>query len=130
MGMAAATPGCAARPWALRSNAFSVQTLPKVRRTQVAQEVYQHTFPNGLTLLGERMDDVRSAALNFLVPAGYVFDPDDHPGLASVLSEWIVRGAGSRDSRQLTLALDNLGLDRSESVGSIHTRFWAATLAT
>jgi predicted Zn-dependent peptidase len=75
------------------------------------------------------MEDVRSAALNFLVPAGYVFDPDDHLGLASVLTEWIVRGAGSRDSRQLTLALDNLGLDRSENVGSVHIRFWGATLA-
>jgi predicted Zn-dependent peptidase len=95
----------------------------------VAQEVYHHTFPNGLTLLAERMEDVRSAALNFMVPAGYVFDPQEHPGLASVLSEWIVRGAGKRDNRQLTLALDNLGLDRSESVGSIHTRFWGATLA-
>ena len=33
------------------------------------QEVYQHTFDNGLTLLAERMEHVRSAALNFLVPA-------------------------------------------------------------
>src|SRR6185437_1440804 len=39
------------------------------------------------------------------------------------------RGAGSRDSRQLTLALDNLGVDRSESVGLMHTRFWGATVA-
>ena len=41
----------------------------------------------------------------------------------------ITRGAGSRDSRELTLALDNLGLDRDESVGSLHMRFWGATLA-
>src|SRR4029079_5091721 len=34
-----------------------------------------------------------------------------------------------RDSRELTLALDNLGLDRSESVGSLHMRFYGATLA-
>ena len=93
------------------------------------QDVYQHTFPNGLTLLAERMEHVRSAALNVLVPAGCVYDPPgptrprgharrpDHP-----------RG-GDRDSRELTLALDNLGLDRSESVGSLHTRFYGATLA-
>ena len=29
----------------------------------------------------------------------------------------------------LTLALDSLGLDRDESAGVIHTRFWAATVA-
>ncbi len=88
------------------------------RIRDVAQEVYQHTFANGLTLLAERMEHVRSAALNFLVPAGCVYDPPDHLGIASVLSDLITRGAGDRDSRELTLALDNLGLDRDESVGS------------
>ena len=41
------------------------------------QEVYQHTFANGLTLLAERMEHVRSAAFNFLVPAGCVYDPPE-----------------------------------------------------
>jgi predicted Zn-dependent peptidase len=96
---------------------------------RVAQDVYQHTFANGLTLLAERMEHVRSAALNFLVPAGCVYDPADHPGTASVLSDLITRGAGERNSRELALALDNLGVDRDESVGSMHMRFWGATLA-
>jgi predicted Zn-dependent peptidase len=95
----------------------------------VQPEVYQHTFANGLTLLAERMEHVRSAALNFLVPAGCVYDPPGQLGIAAVLADLITRGAGSRDSRELTLALDNLGLDRSESVGLMHTRFWGATVA-
>ena len=41
----------------------------------------------------------------------------------------ITRGAGNRNSRELSLALDNLGLDRDESVGQINLRFWGATLA-
>src|SRR5215467_12758098 len=95
----------------------------------VAQEVYQHAFDNGLTLLAERMEHVRSAALNFLVPAGCAYDPQPHRGIASVLSDLITRGAGDRDSRELSLALDNLGVDRDESVGTLHMRFWGATLA-
>jgi predicted Zn-dependent peptidase len=75
------------------------------------------------------MDYVRSAALNVLVPAGCVYDPPRHPGLASVLSDMIMRGAGTRSSRDITLALDNLGVDRDLSVGSLHMRFWGATLA-
>ena len=94
------------------------------------QQVSQHTFANGLTLLAERMEHVRSAALNVLVPAGCVYDPPGYLGLASVLSDLITRGAGKRDSRELTLALDNLGLDRDESVGSMQMRFWGATLAS
>jgi predicted Zn-dependent peptidase len=95
----------------------------------VAQEVYHHTLANGLTLLAERMPYVRSAAVNFLVPAGCAYDPPEHLGIASVLSDLITRGAGPLASRELTLALDNLGLDRDESVGAIHMRFWGATLA-
>jgi predicted Zn-dependent peptidase len=95
----------------------------------VPQEVYQHVFANGLTLLAERMEHVRSAALNFLVPAGCVYDPPDQLGIAAVLADLITRGAGSRNSRELTLALDNLGLDHREHVGSLHTRFWGATVA-
>ncbi len=94
------------------------------------QQIHHHTFPNGLTLLAERMDHVRSAALNFLVPAGCVYDPTEQLGLGSVLSEMITRGAGERDSRALSLALDNLGVDRDESVGQLHQRFWGATLAS
>jgi predicted Zn-dependent peptidase len=82
-----------------------------------------------MTLLAERMEHVRSAAVNFLIPAGCAYDPADRVGMASVLAEMIVRGAGSRDSRALSLAMDNIGLDRSESVGQLHLRFWGATLA-
>ncbi|MBM3978744.1 MAG: insulinase family protein [Planctomycetes bacterium] len=95
----------------------------------MGQQVYQHTLPNGLVLLAERMDHVRSAAINFLVPAGSAFDPPGELGVASVLAELITRGAGDRDSRELALALDNLGVDRDESVGTVNMRFWGSTLA-
>jgi predicted Zn-dependent peptidase len=96
----------------------------------VPQDVFQHTFDNGLTLLAERMEHVRSAALNFLIPAGCVYDPREQRGIAAVLADLSTRGAGKYDSRALTLALDNLGVDRSESVSISHTRYWGATVAS
>jgi predicted Zn-dependent peptidase len=96
---------------------------------RVGQQVYQHVFPNGLVLLAERMDHVRSAALNFLVPAGAAFDPVGQLGVANILAGMMTRGAGQRDSRELSLALDNLGVDRDESVGAVNMRFWGSTLA-
>jgi predicted Zn-dependent peptidase len=95
----------------------------------VPQQVHQHTYANGLTLLAERMEHVRSAAMYFLVPAGCAFDPPEHPGVGGILADMLTRGAGELDSQQLTMALDNLGLDRSESVGLMHMRFWGTTLA-
>ena len=96
----------------------------------MGQQVFQHTLANGLVLLAERMEHVRSAAINFLVPAGAAFDPTGKFGVATVLADLITRGAGERDSRALSLALDNLGVDRDESVGAINMRFWGSTLST
>ena len=95
----------------------------------MGQQVFQHTLPNGLVLLAEQMPHVRSAAINMLVPAGAAFDPDGQFGVGTVLADLITRGAGDRDSRQLSLALDNLGVDRDESVGSVNLRFWGSPLA-
>jgi len=89
----------------------------------------QHTFDNGLTLLGERMPGVQSAAMTLLVPAGSATDPPEETGSAAVLSDLVMRGAGERDNRALTEYFDTLGLQRSSSVGVHHMRFGSAALA-
>jgi predicted Zn-dependent peptidase len=93
------------------------------------QQIQTHAISNGLTLIIEPMADVQSAAFSLLVPAGSNYDPPGQAGAASILSDWIMRGAGSRDSRQLTNELDNLGLQRNEGVGKSHVSFTGATLA-
>jgi predicted Zn-dependent peptidase len=102
---------------------------PLSPEADVGQLVNQYTLANGLVLLAERMEHVRSAAINFLVPAGAAFDPAGKFGVATVLADLITRGAGDRDSRELSLALDNLGVDRDESVGAMNMRFWGSTLS-
>ena len=88
-----------------------------------------YRLDNGLTVLIERMPDVQSAAFTLLVPSGSVYDPPNNNGAAAVLCELAIRGAGARDSRQLSFELDNLGLQRSESVATAHISFSGATLA-
>jgi predicted Zn-dependent peptidase len=95
----------------------------------LAQRFFQHTFENGLTLLGEKMPAVQSAAMTLLLPAGSAGDPKGLAGSATVLSDLVLRGAGERDSRQLTDYLDRLGLQRSASVSVHHTRFACAAVA-
>jgi len=95
----------------------------------VGEQVFQHTLANGMVLLAERMEHVRSAAINFLVPAGYAHDPDGKLGVGTVLSELLTRGAGDRDNRELNLALDNLGIDWDASAGLLNMRLWGATLS-
>lgn len=93
------------------------------------QQIETHSIGNGLTVIVEPMADVQSAAFCLLVPAGSNYDPPDQAGAASVLCDWIMRGAGSRDSRELSNELDNLGLQRNEGVGNSHISFTGATLA-
>ena len=93
------------------------------------QLLHQHVFPNGLTLLFERMDHVRSASLYFMAPSGFTYEPADRLGLAGILAEMLTRGAGTRDTKALSLALDNLGVDRGESCGAFNITLSAGTLA-
>lgn len=89
---------------------------------------YVHVMPNGLTLVAERVPNVRSAAMTLLVPAGAASDPEGASGAANVLSDWMLRGAGKRDSRELTGYLDTLGVQRSSSAETTFLRFSATML--
>ncbi len=85
-------------------------------------------MPNGLTLLGQQMEQVASAAATFVVPAGTSHDPADAAGASAVIAEWLLRGAGDRDSRQLNDALDSLGCQHNENVQSEHIQCGTAQL--
>lgn len=87
-----------------------------------------HRFDNGLVLVAETIPAVRSAAFTFLLPAGAAFEAADRNGTASMLAEWITRGAGALDSRELIGALDSLGVSHSEGAQTAHTTLSAATL--
>ena len=92
----------------------------------MAEKLDKHTLGNGLVLLGEPMEAVGSVAFGFMLPAGAARLPEGCCGAGSVIADWIFRGAGDRDSRRLSDALDGLGLVRSRSVGSSHITIGAA----
>lgn len=95
----------------------------------MTQSTFCHTFPNGFVLVAEPMAWLESAAFTIMVPAGCAYDPPEASGLASFTCEMALRGAGKRDSRRFIRDLDNLGVERSQSVSSSHTRYSGATLA-
>ena len=83
---------------------------------------------NGLTIVGEPMPSKQAAAFSFLIPAGSATEPNGKDGLTSVLESASYRGAGERDARQLSDALDGLGLSRGGGAGIEFTTFGGATL--
>jgi predicted Zn-dependent peptidase len=102
--------------------------VPAVSTSTIEQQEY----PNGLVLLAESMPGVQSAAFTLLLPAGAAYEgalgQNGGGGAATMAAEWIMRGAGSRDSRELLTALDNLGISHAESAQTLHSSLAVATL--
>jgi predicted Zn-dependent peptidase len=92
----------------------------------MAERVDKRILNNGMVLLGEPMEAVESVAFDFMLPAGAARLPEGCCGATNVIADWVFRGAGDRDNRQLGDALDGLGLSRGRSVGSAHLTIGAA----
>jgi predicted Zn-dependent peptidase len=95
----------------------------------VTQPIVSHTYDNGLVLVAEPILSLESAAFTFLVPAGCAYEPQSRLGLGTLTCELTLRGCGPRDSRQFICDLENLGVERSESVSNSHTSYSGATLS-
>ena len=93
------------------------------------QSIHAFHLDNGLTLLVEEMRHVQSASFVIMTPAGAIYEPQGQNGTATALCDLMTRGAGGRTSRELSSALDNLGVQRSENVGWNFLSFGGATLA-
>ena len=103
---------------------------PALPAPTAARPAAEHrTLANGLTVLVEPLGRVRSGAFSMLVPAGAAYDPPGKNACAAVLCDLLGRGAGDRDSRAFTAALDDLGAHRGESAGTTFLSAGAACLA-
>jgi len=102
-------------------NSFDIE-----KNRPMKEKFDKHILKNGMVLLGEPMEGVASVAFGFMLPAGAAVLPEGCCGAGGVIADWIFRGAGDRNSRQLGDAIDGLGLARSRSVGSSHITIGAA----
>ncbi len=94
------------------------------------QQICSHVLPNGMTIVGEIMPWLESAAFSFFVPSGCQHDPPDKLGLANFACEMVQRGCGKLDSRQYIEKLESLGVDYSSSASVYHTHFSGAMPAS
>lgn len=86
----------------------------------MVEKLDKDVLKNRMVILGEPMEAVESVAFGFMLPAGAAQLPEGCCGAGSVIADWIFRGAGKKNSRELGDALDGLGLHRCVSVGSSH----------
>ncbi|MEX2535720.1 MAG: pitrilysin family protein [Trueperaceae bacterium] len=96
----------------------------------LSTNIRSRRLDNGVTLVFESMPWLRSLSMAFLLPVGSVTDPEGLEGSATVLSDWLSRGAGGRDSREFNERLDGLGVRRGGGAGREVTSVTASMLAT
>ncbi len=80
----------------------------------------KHVLKNGMVLLGQQIEQIESVAFDFMLPLGAARIGKELCGAGSVICNWLFRGAGTLDSRQLSDELDGLGLHRSSHISSSH----------
>lgn len=76
----------------------------------------------GMPLIVETIDNVRSAALSWLIPAGIMDEPEHLQGMGAMWSELLMRGCGTLDSRAFADAMDRIGATRGVDASSYFTR--------
>ena len=94
----------------------------------MSNPILSHQLSNGMLLVGEPIRSLESAAFTLLLPAGCCHEPPGRAGLAAMTCDMMLRGAGPRDSRAWITDLENLGVERDESVGVAQASFSGATL--
>lgn len=95
-------------------------------------EIRVERLDNGLVVAFETIPGMATASLCWLVPAGTAGDPEGAAGEGetTLLSELILRGAGTRDSRAWSDALDALGCERRTTANPFHTLLTATMMGT
>ncbi|HET7226817.1 MAG TPA: pitrilysin family protein, partial [Candidatus Eisenbacteria bacterium] len=90
---------------ALALRAAPAAAAPALRLPPVATRV----LPNGLTVHVVATSRLPLVDFRLVVPAGSVYDPPDHEGLASLTADLLTQGAGARSARQIAEAIEFVG---------------------
>lgn len=83
-------------------------------------KIQKYDLACGMPLVVETNDAMESVGLTWMLPLGSSCDTEDAIGTGTLLAEWMWRGAGSLDSRELSNALDRVGVQRSSSLQTHH----------
>ncbi len=92
-------------------------------------EPFDVTLANGLRVLYEPMPWLPTISATLLMSFGSATDPQGREGSATVLHEWLQRGAGTLNSRQLSDAFEDLGVRRGGGAGREASTLGAGFLA-
>jgi predicted Zn-dependent peptidase len=87
------------------------------------------TLDGGLTVVTERMADVRSVSIGFWVGTGSVDEAADQSGASHFLEHLLFKGTPSRSARSIAESIDSVGGDFNAFTTKEYTTFYVRLLA-
>jgi predicted Zn-dependent peptidase len=87
------------------------------------------TLEQGLTVVTERMPDVRSVSIGFWVGTGSVDEAPERSGASHFLEHLLFKGTASRTARDIAEAVDAVGGDMNAFTTKEYTTFYVRLLA-
>lgn len=88
-----------------------------------------HILPNGLRIAVDPLPSAESVALGLYAMVGSRSEPEHLNGLAHVVEHMVFKGAGSRDTRQIAEAIEDVGGIINAWTARDQTVFYGRTLA-
>ena len=88
-----------------------------------------HKLANGLTVAVDPMPQAESVAIGLYAQVGSRSEPEQLSGLAHVVEHMVFKGAGSRDTRALAEAIEDVGGSINTWTARDQTVFYGRTLA-
>jgi predicted Zn-dependent peptidase len=96
----------------------------------VDQAVYQRTvLPNGLVVLTEPMDHVRTASLGVWIPAGSRYEDEGRMGVSHFIEHALFKGTTSRSALRIAQAMDAIGGHLNAFTDKEHTCYYLRVLS-
>ncbi len=92
---------------------------------ELAPGVLRTVFPDGFTVLTERMEGVRSLAAGLWIRQGTVHEPAPLRGISHLLEHMVFKGTGRRSARQIALEIEEVGGNLDAYTTHEHTGFTA-----
>lgn len=103
--------------------------MTKERKGRLAKSPYRReVLPNGLVVLTERMDHVKSVALGVWVKVGSRDEPPEKAGISHFMEHMLFKGTERRSAEEIAKAIDAVGGTLDAFTSREETCFYAKVL--
>lgn len=74
-----------------------------------ARNIQREVFPNGLTVLTERMDHIRSVSMGIWIKSGSRHEDPHVNGISHFVEHMVFKGTSNRSAEQIARQVDSIG---------------------